>query len=97
MSGITRRELLAKVGLASLAAAVAPSGSIDVIDRVTGGFGASFSFVGNPGNAAGSFIVIHSTVVYLVNQKGEWELIYDFQQLQEPAKVAADIHNILHR
>jgi protein SCO1 len=73
------------------------SGSKEEIDRVTGAFGASYAFVGNPGNAAGSYNVIHSTDVYLVNPKGEWELIYDFQQLQEPAKVATDIGNILHR
>ncbi|MBV8276421.1 MAG: SCO family protein [Verrucomicrobia bacterium] len=73
------------------------SGSKDEIDRTTGAFGASYAFIGNAGNAAGTYSVMHSTNVYLVNPKGEWELIYDFQQLQEPAKVAADIDNALHR
>ena len=73
------------------------SGSKEEIDRATGAFGASYAFIGNPGNATGNYNIIHSTNVYLVNPKGEWELIYDFQQLQEPAKVAADIHNVLHR
>ena len=41
--------------------------------------------------------VMHSANIYLVNPKGEWEIIYDVQQLQEPEKVAADIENILHR
>jgi cytochrome oxidase Cu insertion factor (SCO1/SenC/PrrC family) len=40
--------------------------------------------------------VMHSANIYLINPKGEWEIIYDVQQLQEPAKVAADIESILH-
>jgi len=73
------------------------SGSKDEIDRATGAFGASYAFIHNPGDAPENYNVMHSANVYLINPKGEWELIYDFQQLQEPAKVAADIENILHR
>jgi cytochrome oxidase Cu insertion factor (SCO1/SenC/PrrC family) len=50
-----------------------------------------------PDDAPDNYNVMHSANVYLVNPKGEWEIIYDFQQLQEPAKVAADIENILRR
>jgi protein SCO1 len=73
------------------------SGSKDEIDRATGAFGASYAFIRDTGDTADKYNVMHSTNVYLVNPKGEWELIYDFQQLQGPAKVAADIENILHR
>ena len=72
------------------------SGSKDEIDRATGAFGASYAFIHNPGDAPENYNVMHSADVYWVSPKGEWELIYDFQQLQEPAKVAADIDNILH-
>lgn len=73
------------------------SGSKDEIDRATGAFGASYAFIRNPADAPGNYNVIHSANVYLVNPKGEYELIYDYQQMQEPAKVAADIVNVLHR
>jgi protein SCO1/2 len=73
------------------------TGAKDEIDRATGAFGASYAFIHKPDDLPENYNVIHSANVYLVNPKGEWELIYDFQQLQEPAKVAADIENILRR
>ena len=73
------------------------SGSKDEIDRATGAFGASYALIHKPDDAPDNYNVMHSANVYLVNPKGEWEIIYDFQQLQEPAKVAADIENILRR
>jgi protein SCO1/2 len=73
------------------------TGSKDEIDRTTGAFDASYAFVHKPDDPPDSYNVMHSANVYLVNPKGEWEMIYDVQQLQEPAKVAADIENTLHR
>ena len=72
------------------------SGPKDEIDRATGAFGASYAFVHTPGAPPDEYNVMHSANVYLVNPKGECEIIYDVQQLQEPAKVAADIETILH-
>jgi protein SCO1 len=73
------------------------TGSKEDIDRVTGAFGASYALIHKPGDAPENYNVMHSANIYLVNPKGEWELIYDFQQLQEPAKVASDINYILRR
>ena len=73
------------------------TGSKEDIDGTIGGYGASYAFIHTPGDAPENYNLMHSSNVYLVNPKGQWELIYDFQQLQEPAKVAADIDNILHR
>lgn len=73
------------------------TGSKDEIDRATGAFDASYAFVHKPDDQPDNYNVMHSANVYLVNPKGEWEIIYDVQQLQEPEKVAADIENILHR
>jgi cytochrome oxidase Cu insertion factor (SCO1/SenC/PrrC family) len=50
----------------------------------------------NPGDPPDEYNVMHSANIYLINPKGEWEIIYDVQRLQEPAKVAADIESILH-
>jgi protein SCO1/2 len=73
------------------------TGSKDEIDRATGAFDASYAFVHKPDDQPDNYNVMHSANVYLVNPKGEWEIIYDVQQLQEPEKVAEDIGNILHR
>jgi protein SCO1/2 len=73
------------------------TGSKDEIDRTTGAFGASYAFVHRPDDAPLNYSVIHSANVYLINPKGEWEIIYDVQQLQETAKVAADIDSILQQ
>jgi protein SCO1/2 len=78
-------------------ALVGLTGSKDEIDRTTGAFGASYALIHKPDDAPDNYNVMHSANVYLVNPKGEWEIIYDFQQLQDPAKVAADIENILHQ
>ena len=78
-------------------ALVGLTGSKDEIDRATGAFGASYAFVHKPDDPPENYSVIHSANVYLVNPKGEWELIYDFKQLQEPSKVASDINYILRR
>lgn len=72
------------------------SGSKDEIDRVTGAFGASYAFVRRPGDPADDYNVMHSSNIYLVNPKGEWEIVYDAQQLQQPKKVAADIEHVVH-
>jgi protein SCO1/2 len=73
------------------------TGSKEDIDRVTGAFGASYALIHKPGDAPENYNVMHSANIYLVNPKGEWELIYDFKQLQEPSKVASDINYILRR
>lgn len=72
------------------------TGSKEEIDRATGAFGASYAFVHKPGDPPDDYNVMHSASVYLVNQNGEWELIYSSEQLQDAAKVATDIKNILH-
>jgi protein SCO1/2 len=73
------------------------TGSKDDIDRVTGAFGASYALIHKPGDAPEHYNVMHSANIYLVNPKGDWELIYDFEQLQEPARVASDVNYILGR
>ena len=73
------------------------TGSKDEIDRATGAFDASYAFVHKPNDQPDNYDVMHSANIYLVNPKGEWEIIYDVQQLQEPEKVATDIENILYR
>jgi len=73
------------------------TGSKEDIDRVTGAFGASYALIHKPGDAPENYNVMHSANIYLVNPKGEWELIYDFKQLQEPSRVASDIDYILRR
>jgi protein SCO1/2 len=72
------------------------SGPKEEIDRATAAFGASYSFVHSPSDPADNYGVMHSANVYLINPKGAWEIIYDVQQLQEPARVAKDIENVLH-
>jgi protein SCO1 len=72
------------------------SGSKDEIDRTTGAFGASYAFVHKPGEPSGDYNVMHSANLYLINPKGEWEILYDPPQLQRPEKVAADIEHVLH-
>jgi protein SCO1/2 len=71
------------------------TGSKEDIDRVTGAYGASYAFVHTPGDAPENYNVMHSSNLYLVNPKGQWELIYDFQQLQQPFKIASDVDAIL--
>ena len=73
------------------------TGSKEDIDRVTGAYGASYAFVHTPGDAPENYNVMHSSNLYLVNPKGQWELIYDFQQLQQPFKIASDVDAILKR
>jgi protein SCO1 len=72
------------------------TGSKEEIDRATGASGGSYAFVHKPGDPPYEYNVMHSANIYLINPKGEWELIYNVQQLQQPAKVAADIESILH-
>lgn len=71
------------------------TGSKEDLDRVTGAFGASYAQIHKPGDVPENYNVMHSANIYLVNPKGEWELIYDFKQLQEPSRVASDINYIL--
>lgn len=73
------------------------TGSKEDIDGTIGGYGASYAFIHTPGDAPENYNVMHSSNVYLVNPKGQWELIYDFQQLQQASKVASDIDYILNR
>jgi protein SCO1/2 len=73
------------------------TGSKEDIDRVTGAYGASYAFVHTPGDAPENYIVMHSSNLYLLNPQGQWELIYDFPQLQQPFKIASDVHAILNR
>jgi protein SCO1/2 len=73
------------------------TGPKEDIDRVTGAFGASYALIHKPSDAPENYNVMHSANIYLVNPKGEWELIYDYEQLQEPSKVASDINYILRR
>jgi protein SCO1 len=72
------------------------SGPKEEIDRATAAFGAFYAFVHKPGDPPDDYNVMHSANVYLINPKGAWEIIYDVQQLREPAKVAADIETVLH-
>lgn len=72
------------------------SGPKEEIDRATAAFGASYSFVHSPNDPADDYSVMHSADVYLINPKGAWEIIYDVKQLQEPARVAQDIEDVLH-
>jgi cytochrome oxidase Cu insertion factor (SCO1/SenC/PrrC family) len=58
---------------------------------------ASYALIHKPGDVPENYNVMHSANIYLVNPKGEWELIYDFKQLQEPSRVASDINYILRR
>jgi protein SCO1 len=78
-------------------AIVGLTGSKEDIDGTTGGYGASYAFIHTPGDAPENYNVMHSSNVYLVNPKGQWELIYDFQQLQQASKVASDVDYILNR
>jgi protein SCO1 len=73
------------------------SGPKEEIDRATAAFGASYSLVHSASDPADDYSVMHSADVYLINPKGAWEIIYDVKQLQEPAKVAADIESVLHQ
>jgi protein SCO1 len=73
------------------------TGSKEDIDRVTGAFGASYALIHKPGDLPEHYNVMHSANIYLVNPQGDWELIYDFKQLQEPARVASDVNYILGR
>jgi protein SCO1/2 len=72
------------------------SGPKEEIDQATAAFGASYSFVHSPSDPVDDYSVMHSADVYLINPKGAWEIIYDVKQLQEPARVAEDIENVLH-
>jgi protein SCO1/2 len=71
-------------------------GPKDEIDRATGAFGASYAFVHKPGDPSDDYNVMHSANIYLINPKGEWELIYDAQKLEQPEKVAVDIERVGH-
>lgn len=73
------------------------TGSKEEIDRTTGVFGASYAFVHKPGDPPGDYSVMHSANAYLVNPRGEWQLIYGSGQLQQAANVATDIESILHQ
>src|SRR5262249_9114354 len=53
------------------------TGSKDEIDRTTGAFDASYAFVHKPDDPPDNYNVMHSANVYLVNPKGEWEMIYE--------------------
>lgn len=72
------------------------TGSKEEIDRATGAFGAAYAFVHRPGDPPDDYSVMHSANAYLVNPKGEWELIYGSEQLQQAVNIVTDIENILH-
>jgi protein SCO1 len=76
---------------------IALTGSKEDIDAAIGGYDASYAFIHTPGDAQENYNVMHSSNVYLVNPKGQWELIYEFQQLQQASKVASDVDYILNR
>jgi cytochrome oxidase Cu insertion factor (SCO1/SenC/PrrC family) len=71
------------------------TGNTEQIKEATKGYGASYEFVHHPGEDPDVYFVNHSAYAYLIDSSGKWKAIYDFDQLRETDKVAADIRRVL--
>jgi protein SCO1/2 len=72
------------------------TGSKAEIDSAVQAYGADYAIDHHPGNDPGVYFVNHTTYTYLVNPRGKVELIYDYDQLKETDKVAADVGRVLN-
>lgn len=71
------------------------TGDANHINEATKEYGASYEFVHHPGEDPDVYFVDHSAYAYLIDPDGRWKAIYDFDQLRETEKVAADIRRVL--
>lgn len=71
------------------------TGDANHINEATKAYGASYEFVHHPGEDPDVYFVDHSAYAYLIDTDGRWKAIYDFDQLRETEKVAADIRRVL--
>ena len=71
------------------------TGDANQINEATKAYGASYEFVHHPGEDPDVYFVNHSAYAYLIDPDGKWKVIYDFDQLRETEKVAADIRRVL--
>lgn len=71
------------------------TGDANHINEATKAYGASYEFVHHPGEDPDVYFVDHSAYAYLIDPDGRWKAIYDFDQLRETEKVAADIRRVL--
>jgi protein SCO1/2 len=71
------------------------TGDANHINEATRAYGASYEFVHHPGEDPDVYLVNHSAYAYLIDPDGKWKAIYDFDQLRETEKVAADIRRVL--
>ena len=71
------------------------TGDANQINEATKAYGASYEFVHHPGEDPDVYLVNHSAYAYLIDPDGKWKAIYDFDQLRETEKVAADIRRVL--
>jgi protein SCO1/2 len=71
------------------------TGDANQINEATKAYGASYEFVHHPGEDPDVYFVNHSAYAYLIDPEGKWKAIYDFDQLRETGKVAADIRRVL--
>ena len=71
------------------------TGDTNQINEATKAYGASYEFVHHPGEDPDVYFVNHSAYAYLIGPDGKWKAIYEFDQLRETGKVAADIRRVL--
>jgi len=71
------------------------TGDANQINEATKAYGASYEFVHHPGEDPDVYFVNHSAYAYLIGPDGKWKAIYEFDQLRETGKVAADIRRVL--
>jgi len=71
------------------------TGDANQINEATKAYGASYEFVHHPGEDPDVYFVNHSAYAYLIDPDGKWKAIYEFDQLRETGKVAADIRRVL--
>ncbi|HEY0794120.1 MAG TPA: SCO family protein [Chthoniobacterales bacterium] len=71
------------------------TGSKAEIDRTVQAYGADYAIDHHPGNDPDVYSVNHTTYTYVVNPQGKVELIYDYDQLKQTDKIAADVGRVL--
>ncbi len=72
------------------------TGSEAEIKKLAKAFGVFFEYAPLESNtAANSYTVNHSSYLYLIDPAGKFSILYDFHELPESEKIAADIEKIL--
>jgi protein SCO1/2 len=74
---------------------IALTGSKESIDKAVKAYGASYGIDHHPGDNSDVYFMNHSAYTYLINPRGKWELIYDYEKLKDTNRMAADIKKVL--